>query len=418
MVYRVARCCLVLIAAGGCVCNLSHAGALSVEIRCEAATSGEGVVEVTARIAGPSWQEATELSRLRVFLDDQYRQDVLLVPAGELFTYRSVLGWVEKGDHSLRLEQYGCSGTEVDSVSLKTYPRNDAAFGVLAHSPFLYLRADSVAQCSDIPLLMWHELERRRGGIRVRYTVLFSNEDGGTPAPALMARWGRTTDIEWIYVVDIDDQGKATSERYQSAGHGAPRFDGDKVGNHPLLGVRTTNNMVGPAAEGEVRVGLYPLDTLPADEPRERMMDLNPWTFRIMGEELEREGKVESPPSATTLHVSDPRNYLYCDLDCRRLGGAEAGVEVVLDDGRTFRSDHGMSVGATSRHGFRRVAVELPADTSPSSISRVNAAIVTESPVQGSRPGASADDLTLKRWFLLGPDWNPRTPVQLHNARP
>lgn len=407
--------CLLLLVLSVYAFLSGRAGSSSLagEVRLVAEVAGEAMLEVRARVAGPSWRETTELPRLRVSRDEEYCQDILLVPAGDLFAYRSVLGWVEKGDHSLRLEQHGGAGIEVESVSLKTYLRNDAAFVVLAHAPFLYLRPDSVAKCSDIPLLMWHELEQRRDGIRVRYTVLFSNEDGGTPAPALMARWGRTTDIEWIYIVDIDERGNATSERYQGAGHRAPRFDGTKLDNHPLLGVRTTNNMVVPAAEGEVRVGLYPLETLPPDEPRERMMDLNPWTFRIMGEELYREGKLESPASASTVAVSDPRNYLYCDLDCRRLGRREAAVEVALKDGKTFRSDHGMSVGATSRHGFRRVAVELPAGSSPSSISRVHAVIVT-----GPPSGAAPEDFMVERWFLLGPDWTPLPPVQVQEALP
>jgi hypothetical protein len=329
-----------------------------------------------------------------------------------------MVGWVEQGNHSLRLEQHGCDDIEVESVTLKTYPSSDTAYGVVAHSPFLYLRPDSVAKCSDIPLLMWHELEPRRDGTRIRYTVLFSNEDGGTPAPALMARWGRTTDIEWVYVVEIDEQGNATSARYQGAGHGSPRFDGTKLRNHPLLGVCTTNNMVAPATEGEVRVGLYPLNTLPADEPREAMMDLNPWTFRIMAEELHREGKIEDVPSASTIGVSDPRNYLYCDLDCRRLGPREAVVEVALKNGETFRSDHGMSVGVTSRHGFRRAAVELPPATSASSISHVHALIVTGSPLQRSQPGTTSDYVTLKRCFLLEPNWNPQRPIEPQNVLP
>ena len=33
----------------------------------------------------------------------------------------------------------------------------------------------------------------------LQYTVIFSNEDGGTSTRALMGRWGRTTDIEYVY---------------------------------------------------------------------------------------------------------------------------------------------------------------------------------------------------------------------------
>jgi hypothetical protein len=398
------------------MCSAVGASASAAEIPAEAEHSGEGILEVKALVADPSWREATELPRLRVFLDDEYRQDILLVPVGELFTYHSVLGWIEAGTHAVRLDQHGCSGVELESVSLKTYPRSDAAFVVLAHSPFLYLRPDSVAKCSDIPLLMWHELVQRNGGMRIRYTVLFSNEDGGTPAPALMACWGRTTDIEWVYMLDIDEQGNVIAERYQGPGHSSPKFRGTKLGNHPLFGVRTTNNMVDPVAEGEVRVGLYPLETLAADEAREAMMDRHPWTFHIMAEELHREGKIESVPSASTIQVSDPRNYLYCDVDCRKLGRGEAAVEVVLEDGRVFRSDHGMSLGVTSRHGIRRAAVELPPGTSASSISRAYAISVTGSSAQEARSGTVADKVRVQRCFVLGSDWNPMPSLRLQDG--
>ena len=41
-------------------------------------------------------------------------------------------------------------------------------------------------------------------GTRLRYSVVFSNEDGGTPADRLLATWGRLTDIEYVYGVELD----------------------------------------------------------------------------------------------------------------------------------------------------------------------------------------------------------------------
>ena len=53
---------------------------------------------------------------------------------------------------------------------------------------------------TDVPLLTYHEQRADAAGNTVlEYTVIWSNEDGGTNTPALMARWGRTTDIEWVY---------------------------------------------------------------------------------------------------------------------------------------------------------------------------------------------------------------------------
>jgi len=384
----------------------------------EVAKDGEAVLEVRARVEAPSWKDATELPRLRLFLDGEYRQDVLLVPSGDLFTYQAVLGRVEKGTRSLRVERHGCSAVELESVLLNTISRTDEAYVVLAHSPFVYLRAESVSKCTDVPLLMWHELVRSGVGTRIRYTVLFSNEDGGTPAPALMARWGRTTDIEWIYSVEVDAAGKVVSERYQGPGHSTPQFGGRRIGNHPLFAVSTTNNMVSPATEGDVRVGLCPLDMLPAGKPREVMMDLNPWTFAIMSQELYREGKVEASSSPSTIGVSDPRNYLYCDVDCRKLGRAESAVEVTLKDGRSFRSDHGKSLGLTSRHGFRRTTVELPPDTSGRDILHARAVEVSGSDGQKTEDPAIADRVKLQQCFFLDSDYKPMDPVVLLSVPP
>src|SRR5918912_1523333 len=70
----------------------------------------------------------------------------------------------------------------------------------LAHSPILYARANTIDRFTDIPLLMYYEiLTEAAGDVLVRYTAIFTNEDGGTRTAALIARWGRATDIEWVY---------------------------------------------------------------------------------------------------------------------------------------------------------------------------------------------------------------------------
>jgi hypothetical protein len=184
-----------------------------------------------------------------------------------------------------------------------------------------------------------------------------------------------------------------------------------------LFAVSTTNNMVSPASDGDVRVGLCPLATLPPGKPREAMMDLNPWTFRVMADELYREGKIETVASASTIGVSDPRNYLYCDVDCRKLGRGEAAVEVVLDDGRTFRSDHGRSLGLTSRHGVRRTTVELPPGTTSPGVSRVYAVGASDR-TDKRETGSSAvgDGVRVQKCFFLSPDHVPLSPVRFPNA--
>ena len=49
--------------------------------------------------------------------------------------------------------------------------------------------------------------------------MIFTNEDGGTPTDRLMATWGRTTDIEYIYSVEVDRAGEIVAEDYQGPEH-------------------------------------------------------------------------------------------------------------------------------------------------------------------------------------------------------
>ena len=52
--------------------------------------------------------------------------------------------------------------------------------------------------------------------------MIFTNEDGGTATDRLMATWGRTTDIEFVYGVDVDGAGTVVAEEFQGPGHEVP----------------------------------------------------------------------------------------------------------------------------------------------------------------------------------------------------
>ena len=58
--------------------------------------------------------------------------------------------------------------------------------------------------------LMWYEMVPTPRGWQFRYSVIFSNEDGGTATDRLMATWGRTTDIEFVYGVEVDDHDRSS----------------------------------------------------------------------------------------------------------------------------------------------------------------------------------------------------------------
>ncbi len=118
-------------------------------------------------------------------------------------------------------------------------------------APVVIARADTLGRFSDVPLLAY--VEQRPGAWR--YSVIFSNEDGGTSTRDLMARWGRTTDIEFIY--EMNPSTGATL--IQAKGHKEIPYAGTYEGRHPLLEVVTLNNMVAPgSAAGKLDFRLSP----------------------------------------------------------------------------------------------------------------------------------------------------------------
>ena len=134
-----------------------------------------------------------------------------------------------------------------------------------------------------------------------------------------MARWGRTTDIEWIYRVTLDRRGRKVSDAYQAPGHGILPFSGAHEHHHPLLRTATGNNNTAPVTRAQARSRYrFPLDATALLRPgkaRETMMDRNPWTYQVMAAEMAREGKLESPASPDTPAISDQRDYLYAEVD-------------------------------------------------------------------------------------------------------
>ena len=119
---------------------------------------------------------------------------------------------------NVRLSGRGRKGSEIARTSARVVPAGSADSLVLAHTPTLGIRADTIGTASDIPLMLYVEDDRRAGRGWVRYSVIISHEDGGTPAPALMARWGRTTDIELIYEVELDGA-RLVQDRFQGPDH-------------------------------------------------------------------------------------------------------------------------------------------------------------------------------------------------------
>jgi len=218
---------------------------------------------------------------------------------------------------------------------------------VLPRAPALWLRADTIGTSTDLPLVLYAEDLRVNGTGVLRYSYIFSNEDGGTATPALLARWGRTTDIEMAYEEEWKD-GRVVASRYQAPDHHVLAYAGSRQADHPSLLDATLNNVFLDRGRSGVRVTMVPLLVHLQSATRESVMDTNAWIYRRMADELAEEGKAAV--------YGDVREYLYVDA---RLTLSESAVAAVARgaDGTWRVSDRGIKELAVDRNGWVRIAI-------------------------------------------------------------
>jgi hypothetical protein len=325
---------------------------------------------IIARSPGASWGEkGSEASAVSIYVDGIYNQDLLLYGGAGEFSYRVMLGRLSRGRHavSARLNLIrsarGARQAEISSLEPlllgRLHQKANEDLLAMAHSPVLFARANTIDHFTDVPLVMYYEVGRERDDLTLRYTVIFSHEDGGTPSSALMARWGRATDIEWVYQVRFR-KGEVVERIYQGVRHETKAFTGDFAsGSHPLLAVASDNNNFSDLATSVVRFALLPVRARLEATSREAIMDANPWTYRLMVEELLRERRID-PAAKTPNMIADPREYLYVEAYAEQQGTA---ISLAVADSQATaisESDLGDARLRVDRDGYFRIAVRLP----------------------------------------------------------
>jgi hypothetical protein len=376
-------------------------------------------LEIEARSPGASWaRKDAEAAALIISVDGSYNQDLFLWAGDESSQYRVMLGRLPRGKHTVSValnparSAAGVRVAEVKSLHplLLALARRSRGMEedqlALAHAPVLYARANTIDRFSDIPLMMYYEILHEPGAdVTVRYTVVFTNEDGGTQTAALMARWGRATDIEWVYEFRLRGQ-KIIQEIYQGVEHETKFFKGSRTGgNHPLLAVASDNNNFSDLACSAVRFAPLPVRANLERATRESVMDTDPKTYRVMSEELLRENRI-SDTRVDINTIADPREYLYIEATSEQ-DGATLAFEVKLKgQSKVFASDMGEPRLRIDRSGYFRTAVRLPKDISPATIESITARCYASSkPAIGRR----CQHLNVIRALVLDRNYTPRT---------
>jgi hypothetical protein len=392
--------------------GLSHAhGSVLLEHRFTADAAGEAIATLRASCSPCAWgTSGREAAALSVSLDGGRTRTLLLVRGEEEADYTVLLGAVEAGPHVVRAtpdptqSAASAGAARVAAIDVRVEPSGGEEPEPLSLAPLIYARADTIGRFSDVPLLMWYEIEPTPRGLRFQYSVIFSNEDGGTPADRLMATWGRTTDIEWVYRVEVDARGRILAEEFQGPEHEVRPFTGRREGRHPLLWVATVNNMVLDAGTTAIQFAPAPVNRELRGESRETIMDEEPWLYRVMAQELARERKIAARPTPGDGRVRDPRDYVYIEA-CGEVQNAAVAFEIGGGDAtRWASSDLGIAKFRIGRDGCFRAAVAT-SEPAPRSL-RVR---VYEVPADKRQPPGTAHVwlARLNRVFRLDRNYHP-----------
>jgi hypothetical protein len=250
-----------------------------------------------------------------------------------------------RADLSLTSEQLRNPETvAIEAIGVTATPSDDPASVALSLAPILHARRNTIGAFTDVPVFMWYEREPTPRSVRYRYSVIFTNEDGGTPTDRLMSTWGRTTDIEYVYSVEVDSAGKIVEDDLQGP----------------------DNNMVRDTGEPHVRYALAPVEFPLNGVSREAVMDANPWLYEVSSRELVREGKIveNAPPGKSA--IPDPRHFVYVEA-CGEVGTAALSFDVAVGD-TWIPSDRGIPQYKIVRNGCFRGAVPVPSTTKPNDV--------------------------------------------------
>jgi hypothetical protein len=372
--------------------------------------TGDGAMAVVTASADDACREgeAPRVSALGVWVDGRYDHEVLLFPGSGRSRYDTLAGPLSRGRHSVELRPSAfwtpASCVETPAVTTTPVAAGDARYLALAHAPVVELRADTVGEQTDVPLYEYVE-DLAPGGERVlRYTVVFSNEDGGTQTRALVARWGRTADIEQVLEIALRD-GRAVREEFQGPDHETLPFKGRRLGAAPVLLVATLNNMVTDRGRGIARVRPVPEPADLAHATRESTLDTRPWASRVMQAEMAAEGRIAHVPSGDPRWArvaADPREYVYFEAKLTLSAGAVAAAWTRDASGARSWSHYGLASFAVNRDGWVRIGV--PVGPNPSS--SVAEAGWTCSKATGDGPAGTCV-VEATRAFALGIDWTP-----------
>ena len=180
-----------------------HRGGRDATISFHRARAGEVFVSATLSARGVSWAERrNESAVVSAYVDGRYATDIVIMSSSRV-TRQFALGMLRKGRHTLRLHYAGhrsrsrAGVARLEDIGFRTVSPTSPAYAAARYAPVLYGRNPPGPggrfqnNHTDTPLVAWHQVlpADRPGHSVIEYSVMWSNEDGGTLTPGLMAQW-------------------------------------------------------------------------------------------------------------------------------------------------------------------------------------------------------------------------------------
>ena len=316
-------------------------------------------------------------------------QQFVLYSGGHTFTYGGFTGPVTTADAyqvTVSAEAPHSSGglswpagsstpaARVVDSQLEVVGPSNPQYLAVAYAPVMYGRSTSALH--DVPLLTDATATPAGGGTtNLSYTVIWSHEDAGTGFVPFLewGTWGRMTDIENAISFTVTADGTVTDASYLWGGEPAAGFPdsqgaiqevdvpftGQWFGHHPVLRDATGNNDFAQTGTTPFRFQLAPVPGPAPGQAREAVMDANPFTYRISGEEVTRwYGDVSRDPRSP--EPGDARQYATVDLGTTGPGVSAVAVELQLSGDPTWYASDLHSGYPAHGTGHVRTVVKLP----------------------------------------------------------
>jgi hypothetical protein len=383
------------------------------------ALQGEGLLRLAMEAPGTSWGPGTPSSTVvDTTLTDLTTGEVVSTQQFVLFygpapfVYAGFAGPVNGSDrYSLTLSteppasQGGLSQPlpgKVPTVvllasALEVVTPTNPQYLAYAYAPVIFGRSTSALH--DVPLLSYANVRSAPGGGHtLSYVVVWSHEDGGTGFYPFLewGKWGRMADIENAIAFTVSASGQPSGATYLWGGEplvGFPDsetalseenrpFTGQWWGDHPVLRDATGNNDFSDEGTTPFRFQLAPVASPAPGQPRDAVMDANPFTYQVMADEIARwyEDKSANPFSP---QEGDARQYALVQLGTSGRGVSSVAVNIRLAGySGWFRSDLGWAYPLTGT-GLARTAVKLPLGWRAHAITAAQVAVEPPSAASG-----------------------------------